>query len=187
LDLIGLPFEIRVPQVDEQPFAGEPPTEYAQRLAETKAAAVRAQAPELPVLAADTVVAVGSSILGKPRSKQDARRMLFTLADSTHEVHTAMALFVNDRHVVLVDTARVEFAPMSDAEIEWYIGTGEPMDKAGAYGVQGIGGLFVRSVEGSPHTVVGLPIHRLAELFSKCDLDLWRSLPVRHRITELLD
>jgi septum formation protein len=181
LKIIGLPFEVSIPRVGEEPLQHEAPVEFARRLALSKAAAVAASGCNLPILAADTVVASRDAILGKPRSKEDAFNMLRRLAGSSHQVHTAMALSVGNNRNVLVDTAVVDFKPMTDVEIQWYVDTDEPMDKAGAYGVQGIGGLFVDSVTGSPHTVVGLPIHRMAELFELCDLDLWQY--VTHRDT----
>lgn len=173
LGLIGLEFEIHVPEVDESPNDGENPVDYARRTATLKALAVSEIRPELPVLAADTVVALEDQILGKPESEADAIRMLELLAGRTHQVHTAMSLAHGNRHETIVDSTQVRFLPMSQRDISWYVATGEPMDKAGAYGVQGIGGLFVAEVDGSPHTVVGLPIHRLDELFGLLGLALW--------------
>ncbi|MCP4896483.1 MAG: septum formation inhibitor Maf [bacterium] len=176
LRLIGLDFTILVPDIDEEPYPDEDPVAYARRAATTKAQAIAAHGHDLPVISADTVVAIDGQILGKPTSADDAERMLRLLAGTTHAVHTSMAMAVGAKHEVIVDSTMVTFRPMTDTEISWYVSSGEPMDKAGAYGVQGIGGLFVSSVEGSPHTVVGLPIHRLSELYSKLGLDLWQEI-----------
>ena len=99
--------------------------------------------------------------------------MLASLAESTHRVHSGVALVRSGAEASLVDTTTVEFVPMEVEAIDWYVRSGEPRDKAGAYAIQGIGGLFVRSIEGSPHTVVGLPVHRLPELFRTCGVDFW--------------
>jgi septum formation protein len=176
LAVIGLECLIRTPDIEENPRSGEGAAEFALRAARDKAQAVAARPgvveSELPVLGADTVVELEGALLGKPSSRADAEAMLGDLAGATHSVHTAVALAVGGRCESLVDTAVVHMLPMSEATIRWYVDTGEPMDKAGAYAIQGRGGLFVSGVEGSPHTVVGLPIHRLAELFEACGLGL---------------
>jgi septum formation protein len=179
LRLIGLEFEISVPDVDEQSLPGEDPIDYVARAAKAKALAVSAHRNDLPVLSADTIVTIDGQILGKPTSPLHAQEMLRCLAGNTHWVHTAMAMSVGDLVEVIIDSTQVHFRSMTDHEIAWYVASGEPMDKAGAYGVQGVGGLFVDSVEGSPHTVVGLPIHRLHELFEKLGLNLWDALAGR--------
>ena len=99
--------------------------------------------------------------------------MLRLLSGRTHQVHTAVALMIDDRCTSLLDTADVKFRTLSNPIIDWYVATTEPMDKAGAYAVQGAGGLLVESVNGSPQTVIGLPIHRLPELFEASELDFW--------------
>jgi septum formation protein len=111
--------------------------------------------------------------MGGITDAHDAIDMLRRLAGRAHHVHTGIALAVQGRCESLVDTAVVRFLPVDDAMIRWYVATGEPMDKAGAYAVQGRGGLLVESIEGSPSTVIGLPIHRLPELFARCGLDFW--------------
>lgn len=128
---------------------------------------------DLPVLGSDTVVEIDDQALGKPVDRADAIRMLRLLSGRTHHVHTAVALARGGRCESIVDTTAVRFHPLSDAVIDWYTSTEEPMDKAGAYAVQGRGGLLVEGIDGSPHTVVGLPIHRLPELFEQCGLDVW--------------
>ncbi len=172
LTMIGLAHEVRPADVEECPGRGEAAVDYALRAARDKALAVAASEPELPVLGADTVVELQGTIFGKPAGPSEAAAMLATLAGKTHQVHTAMALARAGQCQTLVDTAKVWLRPLTSDTIDWYVATGEPGDKAGAYAVQGIGGLFVSRVEGSPQTVIGLAIHRLDELFASCGLSL---------------
>lgn len=176
LELIGLPHLAVASHVDEAQAPGEDGVSYALRVALDKALEVARSGADLPVLGADTVVEVEGRVLGKPASATEVEDMLASLSGRPHQVHTAVALVHRGRHATLVDTATVLFNPMTREQIRWYAGTGEPYDKAGAYAVQGIGGLFVRGVDGSPHTVIGLPLHRLPELWSALGLDLWRDL-----------
>jgi septum formation protein len=176
LELLGISFRIDPAAVEEIPAPDEAPPAFCERAAREKALAVAARHPGLPVLAADTVVALHGRILGKPASPAEARAMLHRLSGATHHVHTAMALARNGAIVALVDTAQVEFLPLSAPLIAWYVATGEPLDKAGAYAVQGRGGLLVARVHGHPHTVVGLPIHRLPELFAPLGIDFLAGL-----------
>lgn len=176
LDLLGLTHQVIPAEIDESPLPHERPHDLAGRVAAAKALAVAASAGPQPVLAADTVVDVAGTALGKPSSAADAAAMLRALSGRTHQVHTGVALARGDRCEVLVDTTSVRFRSLSEAGIRWYVATGEPMDKAGAYAVQGAGGLFVESIEGSPHTVIGLPIHLLPRLFASLGLDLWQLL-----------
>jgi septum formation protein len=176
LELLGLPIEVVPSTVDELPLAGEGPREYALRAARDKALDVAGRHPERLVLGADTVVDAAGAILGKPGSAAEATAMLRRLSGREHAVHTAIALVVTGTVHGLVDTAAVRFTTLPDAVIEWYVAGGEPMDKAGAYAIQGRGGLLVEGMTGSPHTVVGLPIHRLPELFSAHRLDFWALL-----------
>lgn len=171
LDLLGIAHEIRPADIDEIRAPNELPDEFARRAAEDKARHV-ARGSDLPVLAADTVVAVDGDSLGKPIDKADAKGMLKRLSGREHAVHTGMALAHGDRCRSVVDTATVRFSPLDEALIDWYIATSEPMDKAGAYAVQGAGGLLVQSISGSPQTVIGLPINRLPELFGALGLAL---------------
>jgi septum formation protein len=176
LDLIGLPIEVAPAEFDETPKNGEDASQFAVRAARGKASQVARRHPDRLVLGADTVVEIDSEILGKPSSEEDAMAMLRRLSARTHLVHTAIAAVVDEACHETVDTATVEFVLLSDEMIDWYVATGEPMDKAGAYAIQGIGGLLVANVEGSPHTVVGLPLHRLPELFEAHGLDFWDTL-----------
>ena len=178
LELIGLPFEVVAPEADEEPRVGEEPISFSRRAARDKAIEVAHRQPGGPVLGADTVVEIDHTILGKPGSPDAAEEMLRTLSGREHLVHTAVALFNDGSCIDIVDTARVRCVDLSERVISWYVSTGEPLDKAGAYAVQGLGGLLVEKVEGSPHTVVGLPIHRLPELFAAHNLDFWGRLNV---------
>ncbi len=173
LGLLGLRFEVRPAADEETPQPNEEPTAFTVRAARAKAELVAENHPRSPVLAADTVVEIDGRILGKPISTSDARAMLRMLAGRTHRVHTAVALMVNSRCRSLLDTAEVRFRLLDDATIDWYVATTEPMDKAGAYAIQGAGGLLVESVTGSPQTVIGLPIHRLPALFEESGIDYW--------------
>jgi len=179
LRLIGLDHEIIPARIDESPEPGEPAPDLAIRAARQKALSVSDQYPGRLVLGADTVVEIGGTVLGKPTSTRDAEEMLGLLSGAPHRVHTAVALARNGRCESLLDTATVHFRTLDPTLIRWYVATGEPRDKAGAYAVQGVGGLLVDAVEGSPHTVVGLPIHRLAELFQRFGVDLWSLLRPR--------
>jgi len=171
LERLGLDFIIRPADIEEIPLPGESPEHFAERAAQDKARAL-ASPDGLPVLASDTVVEIDGEILGKPGDREDARRMLHRLSARSHRVHTGMALASGETIPSLVDTTRVSFAPLDDDLIEWYLQTGEPMDKAGAYGIQGAGGIFVVAIDGAPQTVIGLPVHRLAELFRAAGLNL---------------
>ncbi len=169
LDLLGVKYEVRPAGIDEIRQPGESPDDFARRAAEDKARHV-AQDTDLPVLAADTVVALGDQSLGKPIDENDAKSMLRQLAGREHAVHTGVALAHGNHSHSLVDTSMVRFISLNEQLIDWYVATGEPMDKAGAYAVQGAGGLLVHSISGSPQTVIGLPINRLPELFSALNL-----------------
>ncbi len=165
---LGLAFSIAVPDVDETPAPGEAPVDLVRRLAVAKAVAVDGD----PVLAADTVVDVDGEVLGKPAGADDARRMLRRLSGRSHRVHTAVAVRSGERVDVEVVTTIVTFVALQPAVIEWYVGTGEPLDKAGAYAVQGTGGVFVERVRGSVSNVVGLPLTAVASLLDR--VDGWR-------------
>jgi len=176
LELIGVAFVVKPADVDETPLIAENPDTYATRAARDKALEVAANHPGRLVLGADTVVEVDQEILGKPASADDAAKMLKRLSGRSHVVHTALALVIDSTVHEVVDSAQVQFLDLTDEMIRWYVSTGEPMDKAGAYAIQGLGGLLVAGVKGSPHTVVGLPVHRLPELFAAHDLDFWSQL-----------
>lgn len=173
---LGLAFAVRPVDLDETPQPGEEPRAYVLRLAREKAAA-RAAAGEL-VLAADTIVVLDGELLGKPRDTEDARRMLRRLAGREHTVYTGVALEEpgggpdGTRRTADVDASRVRIAPLSDERIAWYVATGEPLDKAGSYAVQGLGALLVEAIDGNYTNVVGLPLPLTARLFGELGYDL---------------
>jgi septum formation protein len=153
----GFEFEVVTGTVDESLRAAESPEDYVRRIADAKAAAVAKRRRDLPVIAADTIVVVDETVLGKPKDDQDARRMLRLLSGRTHEVLTGVTLS-NGRTQTAIDVTTVEFSPISDSEIDWYVASGEPADKAGAYAIQGLASRFIRAIEGSYSNVVGLPV-----------------------------
>ncbi len=169
---LGLAFAVRPVEIDETPRPGEPPADYVVRLAREKAAA--RGAPGELVLAADTTVVLDGELLGKPEGPAGARAMLARLAGRGHEVLSGVALFepASGCEASALESTRVEMAPMSDEELDWYVATGEPLDKAGAYAVQGLGALFVDAVRGSWSNVVGLPIAATYRLFARLGHDL---------------
>ncbi len=169
LRAVGWRFEAVAANIDETRHPSEDAVAYVQRLAQSKANAVSKNVPGGLVLGADTVVVIENEILGQPRDDDDARRMLRLLNGKWHEVVTGVAVQrVGERANSVVDyeRTRVRFSVMSEAEIEWYVATGEPRDKAGAYAIQGKGALFVAEVAGDYFNIVGLPIrlvHKLAQ------------------------
>ena len=172
LGQLGLSFEVSAADIDETPRQGEPATAYVLRLAQEKARVVAARAPGAWVLAADTTVALGDELFGKPRDAAEAREMLGRLSGRTHEVQTGVALAgPTGEHSTVVRT-HVTFRRLSAGEIAWYAGTGEPLDKAGSYAIQGKGGFLVASVEGSPTNVIGLPLGETLELLARAGLPL---------------
>lgn len=171
LENLGYRIERLNADIDETPRPGEPPAAYVLRMARGKnAAALRllretgAPPSESPVLSADTAVALDGDILGKPESPEHARAMLRRLSGREHEVHTALCLFAHGLAHTAVQTSRVRFAELSDAQIAAYVQSSEPLDKAGAYGIQGAGGVFVRELRGSFSGVMGLLVYETCEL-----------------------
>jgi septum formation protein len=154
----GYAFDVDPAHVDESALAGEPPRAYVLRVAADKARAVAARHPEDLVLAADTTVVVDGEMLGKPIDDEDARGMLRKLSGRTHDVLTGVVLAGQGLASSDVVVTQVRFRPLTAGEMDWYVASGEPHDKAGAYGVQGLAARFVVSVEGSYSNVVGLPV-----------------------------
>ncbi len=186
LALLGLPFDVRPADLDETPQPGEGASALVLRLARAKAAAVAAASPvtgrsagPLVVLAADTVVALGDEVFGKPVDDADARRMLGALSGRTHRVLTGVALAVRAvgappteaRVLAEVVTTEVTMVVLPAAHIDWYVARGEPRDKAGAYAIQGRGGLFVDRIAGSWDNVVGLPLVATRRLLATVGID----------------
>ena len=163
---LELPFSVMPAHIDERHHAAEPPESYVARLARTKAEQLAQQFPSAWVLGADTVVVLDQHILGKPAAAAAARDMLSSLSGREHTVMTGVAVVHHGRRIVQCDvvSTRVRFHTLQAADIEAYIATGEPFDKAGAYAVQGGGGQFVAALEGCYNNVVGLPLVRTLAL-----------------------
>jgi septum formation protein len=166
LQQIGVPFRLVGTHVDETPLPGEAPAAYVSRLASAKADAgwLSRSAANAPVLAADTAVVLDGDILGKPRDKDDAERMLLQLSGRTHEVLTAVAVRSEAGNQIKVSHSLVTFRTVAAAEAGAYWNTGEPHDKAGAYAIQGYGAIFIADLRGSYSGVMGLPLFETAEL-----------------------
>ena len=168
LRLIGIPHEVRPADIDETYLPGELPRAHAERLAREKAR--RIADPDAVVIGSDTIVVVDGEVLGKPVDETDATRMLRRLSGRSHVVMTAAAVAWQGRLESDVEQTEVTFHELSDAEIAAYIRTGEPMDKAGAYGIQGFGATIVARVDGDYFAVMGLPLQRLVRLFARLGL-----------------
>ena len=172
---LGLTFEVRAARVDEPPLPGELPAAMVERLARQKALASAAvgEADHEMVLAADTTVVIDGLILGKPVDQAEAVAMLAQLAGRTHEVLSAVAVVTPAGQVAsVVDRTLVTMASLDAAQIRWYVATGEPMDKAGAYAIQGLGALLVETIAGSYTNVVGLPLPATARLVASVGYEL---------------
>ncbi len=167
LAMMGLSVEVIPAKGEEQTDAGDP-AEIVCDLADAKAKEIYLQYqsdPELLVIGSDTIVVKDGAVLGKPKDEEDARRMLRMLSGTAHQVYTGVALYIRENDAMSVrrfaECTDVHFCELSDAEIDAYIRSGEPADKAGAYGIQGRGGVFVTGINGDYHNVVGLPAARL--------------------------
>ena len=173
---LGLSFAVRPPEVDETPLPGEAPEVFVRRLARAKAAASEGGTPPADelVLAADTVVLLDGQLLGKPRDAAAAARMLRQIAGREHQVLTGVALreTASGRFAAGLERTAVRMAALSEEQVAWYVATGEPLDKAGSYAVQGLGALLVEEVRGNYTNVVGLPLPLLARLFEELGYDL---------------
>jgi septum formation protein len=171
LNQLGVICETRPADIDETQLAGESPEQYVMRLAQEKAQACLSRLTDsektLPILAADTTVVLGGKVLGKPENDLDAIKMLSELSGSLHQVHTAVALVFNHKIEVVLSTTDVEMITLSQAQIEAYVATGEPRDKAGSYGIQGLAGAWIKRIEGSYSGVMGLPVYETATLLRK--------------------
>jgi septum formation protein len=166
----GIHFHVRVADIDETQRPDESARDYVLRLSQEKAMAV-ARAGEL-VLGADTTVLIGDETAGKPENAADAERMLRALSGAWHEVLTAVTLLRGAQSLSDVAVTRVRFAAMSEEEIKWYVATGEPYDKAGAYAIQGYAALFIERIEGSYFNVVGLPVQMIYRMAREMGVDL---------------
>jgi septum formation protein len=168
LTLIGIPHDVRPANIDESYRAGETPLEHVERLAREKAAAI--DAPDAVTIGSDTIVVLDGDVLGKPRDREHARAMLERLRGRSHVVMTAVAVRWHGELRSTVEQVGVTFRELDADEIERYIDTGEPMDKAGAYGIQGYGATIVERVDGDYFSVMGLPLNRLVRLLGDLGL-----------------
>jgi septum formation protein len=178
LNLIGIAHEVRPANIDETMRPREAPRRYAERLAREKASAVAARDPDLVTIGADTVVVINRKVLGKPADTDDAARMLRMLSGREHTVITAVAVSRGRKLRSAIEEVRVKFRRLRDDEIDEYIAMGEPMDKAGAYGIQGYGATIVERIEGDYFAVMGLPLVRL--------VGLMRDVGVRYQFGNLV-
>ncbi|MEO7344574.1 MAG: Maf family protein [Methylotenera sp.] len=171
LKQIGLSCQILPADIDETQLLNESPASYVIRLAQQKAEACSQRLSlaerQHPILAADTTVVLAGKVLNKPLDAEDAHAMLRALSGTVHEVHTAVALAFTGSVEVVLSTTKVEMMPLTDAQIEAYIASGEHQDKAGSYGIQGVAGTWIKRIEGSYSGVMGLPLYETAELLRK--------------------
>jgi nucleoside triphosphate pyrophosphatase len=167
LEMLHIPFRVIPPDVDEHVLPGEEPGQYVTRLSRAKAAAVAARAPGEVILAADTTVVLDGAIFEKPTSTAHAVEMLSRLQGRTHEVMTAVAVARDGEVAQALDVSRVTFRPADRATLEAYVATGEPMDKAGAYAIQGLGAPLIERVEGDFFGVMGLPLRLALDLLAR--------------------
>lgn len=173
LDQIGVQYIIKPVDLDETPFDKERPVAYVQRLAAEKSALAQALGDtQVPVLAADTTVVLDNEIFGKPENKAHAIAMLQKLSGKTHEVYSAISLRAEAEHWQALSISEVTFRSLSLHEIQVYWNTGEPVDKAGAYAIQGLGGVFVAMIKGSFSGVMGLPLFETARLLENIGIKI---------------
>jgi septum formation protein len=167
LSLVGIDHEVQPADIDETPWPGELPVPHTERLARSKAETIAAQAPDALVIAADTIVVIDDTILGKPGDITEARAMLRRLSGRTHDVLTAIAVALGTRVETQVVRVSVRFRELDDDTIARYVNTGEPMDKAGAYGIQGFGATIVEHIEGDYFAVMGLSLATVVTLAAR--------------------
>ncbi|KEK26379.1 Maf family protein [Bacillus gaemokensis] len=172
LELANVPFEIVVSEVEETIGAYSSPSDIVMSLALQKASAVAEDHDDCVVLGADTIVTYESRILGKPSDEAEAKEMLQLLSGKTHEVYTGVALISKEKTVTFYERTEVTFWELTAEEIDAYIRTKEPLDKAGSYGIQGKGAIFVQHIQGDYYSVVGLPISRLVRELKQFDNDV---------------
>lgn len=167
LQRLGLEFEVRPADIDETYIDHEMPADHAERLAREKALAVIRERPDALVVGSDTIVILDNDVLGKPADEAEALRMLARLSGREHEVFTAVAVVHGERTESALERVKVRFRRLDRRECEEYVATGEPLDKAGAYGIQGFGSALVESIEGDYFAVMGLPVVRTLELIRR--------------------
>jgi septum formation protein len=171
LTLVGIPHEVMPADIDESYLAGETPRAHCERLAREKAATIAARVPDALTIGSDTIVVVDGDVLGKPRDEDDAARMLRRLSGRAHTVLTAVAVDWRGTVRSAVEEVDVTFRALADDEIRAYIATGEPMDKAGSYGIQGYGATIVTRIDGDYFAVMGLPVQRMVGLIREVGLE----------------
>ena len=173
LDQIGVSYDVMPVDIDESIQSGETEKDYVQRLAMEKAlTGFNRQGTEQPVLGSDTIVVIGHKILGKPENKKQGLAMLSALSGQQHQVMTAVAMVNAEHRACLLNISRVSFRVLSEAEIQHYWNTGEPADKAGGYGIQGLAAQFIQRLDGSYSAVMGLPLFETAQLLDKFGIQL---------------
>ncbi len=183
LEQVGINIEISPSTIDEETVSIKKPENYVKELSFLKAADISLSYPDSWILGADTIVVIGNQILGKPQSKPDAIDMLTKLNNREHSVYTGFCLIHQKKNAIIkkcVET-KVYFKYLSDQEIQWYVNTGEPFDKAGAYGIQGIGAVLVKQIKGSYSNVVGLPVCEVVETLMHLNIIQFKDL--NHHVT----
>ncbi|MFW5992119.1 MAG: Maf family protein [Halanaerobiaceae bacterium] len=175
MKMLGFDFTTVPGKIDEEKYFHLKPAELVQKLARAKVEEVAGLVEDTVIIGADTVVVMDNRILGKPENLEDAKEILGKLQDRHHSVLTGLAVYdtVSEKERVDYDRTDVYMREMTEEEIDGYVKTGEPMDKAGAYGIQGIGGIFVEKINGSFFTVMGLPIHKLILMLKEFSIDLF--------------
>jgi septum formation protein len=164
---LGLQFETLPADIDESYFSGETPSQHAERLSREKAQKIAGERPDALVVGSDTIVVVDGDVLGKPRDVEDAVQMLMRLSGREHEVHTGVAVALGKRVESSLERVKVRFRALDEAACREYVATGEPMDKAGAYGIQGFGSALVEGIEGDYFAVMGLPVVRMLDMIGR--------------------
>jgi len=172
LEQIRVSYEVVPVDIDESCLADESPEQYVRRLALEKARAGYQQRPVRPALGSDTIVVIEGQVLGKPEDKKHGLQMLAQLSSATHLVMTAVALCDAQEQTCIVSISEVEFAELSEQQIEAYWATGEPVDKAGGYAVQGIAAQFIKNIQGSYSGIMGLPLYETAKLLKQSGINL---------------
>ena len=167
LEMLRIPFEIIVSDIEEQIDPENDLTKEIEKLSYQKAKAVFEKENDALVIGSDTIVKINNQVLGKPKTHEEAREMLHLLSGNTHEVITGVTILYQDQRETFSSTSSVTFSPLTDEEIDTYIATNEPLDKAGSYAIQGDGAKFIRSINGDFYTIVGLPIGELYHRLKK--------------------
>lgn len=157
-------FQVMPADIDETVSEGLTPSDYVQEMAYKKATSILEIYPEATVIGCDTVVVLGDKILGKPKDREEAKQMLMSYSDQTHQVLTGLAILSKEKEVVRLSSAEVTFYPLDEKQVEAYVASDEPMDKSGAYGIQGGASIFVREVRGDFYAIVGFPVGLVNQL-----------------------